>query len=199
MIATHLESSGPRDITARIKRLGVNLKDLRRPNNEIAKRIVARNRQRLARGVDVSGYALRSGLAKRLGLAPLGGADGLFGRSIHARVGSDGAIDLYSDFVGAGVAYHGKTITPKTAQFLAVPLEDERDTRAVRNKDTFLLRVNGKLFVVAREGPKSKKLRFLIYLTKRIRYPKNEWLGYSAADLDSATDDYAAHLDTFAS
>jgi hypothetical protein len=222
-----VEVVGLREIQQRIALLGDRMKPgaLRRPSVEIAKRLVASNRNRLGRGVDVHGRALQSGLAKRLGLNPLGGEFGLFGRSIRAEAmpGGDG-VDLYSTFIGADVAYQGKVITPKVSQYLTIPLEAKggessssdagsflsaglsiKDNRTARRaehfENTFFMRTDGKLFLVQNDKRKkfsgSRKLRFLFLLVRSVRYPKNEWLGVSSEDNAMATEVYAKHLDTF--
>jgi hypothetical protein len=220
---------GLQDIQRRIALLGDRIRPggLRRPSVEIAKRLVASNRARLARGVDVHGRALRSNLAKRLGLAPLGGEWGRFGRSIRGEPMTSGdGVDLYSTFIGADVAYKGKTITPKVRQYLTIPLEAKggefsrsdsgsflgaglsiKNNRTARRaehfENTFFMRTDGKLFLVQNDkrkkfsGPNSRKLRFLFLLVRSVRYPKNEWLGVSDSDSAMAAEVYGRHLDTF--
>ncbi len=224
-----IETVGLADVQRRIARLGDRLKPgaLRRPSVDVAKRLVLSNRKRLGRGVDVHGRPLHSGLAKRLGLVPLGGEFGLFGRSIRAEPSSSGdGVDLYSTFIGADVAYKGKVITPKTAQYLTIPLEAKggesstsesgsflaaglgiKDNRTGRRaghyENTFVMRTDGKLFIVQSDKRKKfsdanrRKLRFLFLLVRSSRYPKNEWLGVSNDDLSMAAEVYGAHLDTF--
>ena len=210
------EISGLRDVQQRVARLGLQMKDLKRPNGFIGAEMVKRNRARLDRGVDVSGAPLASTLSKKLGVAPLGGGHGLFGKSIKwTLAGSD--LELFSTFIGAGVAYRGDTIVPKVKKYLTIPLEarggseargragltleDNRTgRRALHYKDTFFLRVNGKLFLVQKDkrtGKNADKLRFLFLLVTRMKYPKNEWLGFSGADLEMAAGVYGKHLDTF--
>lgn len=224
-----VEVVGLRDIQKRIAMLGDRLKPgaLRRPSVDIAKRLVASNRQRLARGVDVNGRPLRSALAKRLGLVPLGGEFGLFGRSIRAEpMASGDGVDLYSTFIGADVAYKGKVITPRVKKFLTIPLEAKggeasesdagrfmsaglsiKDNRTGRRaehfENTFFMRTDGKLFLVQSDkrkkfsGTNARKLRFLFLLVRSVRYPKNEWLGVSNDDQSMAIEVYGNHLDTF--
>jgi hypothetical protein len=231
MTLQSIEVTGLEDIQRRIALLGERIKPggLRRPSVEIAKALVASNRARLGRGVDVHGRALRSNLAKRLGLVPLGGEYGLFGRSIRAQAiasGGDG-VDLFSTFLGANVAYQGKTITPRTKQYLTIPLEAKggefsRESargnfltaglslkqnwtgrRAAHFENTFFMRTDGKLFLVQNDkrkkysGANSRKLRFLFLLVRSVRYPKNEWLGVSDSDMAMAADIYGRHLNTF--
>lgn len=225
-----IEIVGLREIQERIAQLGDRMKPgaLRRPSVDIAKALVASNRKRLGRGVDVNGRALRSALAKRLGLVPLGGESGLFGRSIRAEPMTSGdGVDLYSTFIGADVAYQGKVITPRVKQWLTIPLEakggeaseseagrflstglsikDNRTGRRAEHFDnTFFMRTDGKLFLVQNDkrkkfsGKSARKLRFLFLLVRSVRYPKNEWLGASNDDLAMAAEVYGAHLDTFA-
>jgi hypothetical protein len=230
MTQQRVEVVGLRDIQQRIALLGDRIRPggLRRPSVEIAKRLVASNRSRLGRGVDVHGRALRSDLARRLGLAPLGGEWGLFGRSVRAEPMTSGdGVDLYSTFIGADVAYKGKTITPKVRKYLTIPLEAKggefsrsesggflssglsiKDNRTARRaahfENTFFMRTDGKLFLVQNDkrkqfrGEGKRKLRFLFLLVRSVRYPKNEWLGVSDADGAMAADVYGRHLDTFA-
>ena len=229
MTLQSVEIVGLRDIQQRIARLGDRLKpgSLRRPSVDVAKRLVASNRQRLGRGVDVNGRALRSALSKRLGLVPLGGEFGLFGRSIRAEpMASGDGVDLYSTFIGADVAYKGKVITPRTKQYLTIPLDAKggesskseagnflsaglgiKDNRTGRRaehfENTFFMRTDGKLFLVQNDkrkrfsGANSRKLRFLFLLVRSIRYPKNEWIGVSNDDQSMAIEVYGNHLDTF--
>jgi hypothetical protein len=226
-----IEVLGLDDIQRRIAALGDRLKPgaLKRPSVEIAKRLVASNRARLGRGVDVNGRAIRSNLAKRLGLVPLGGEYGLFARSIRAQAiasGGDG-VDLYSTFIGANVAYKGKTITPRLRQYLTIPLEAKggefsqsdsggflgsglsvKDNRTARRaehfENTFFMRTDGKLFIVQNDkrkkysGANNRRLRFLFLLVRSVRYPKNEWLGVSDSDSAITAEVYGNHLDTFA-
>ncbi len=213
MIKGIVEVQGLTDIQERVTRLGLNAKDLRRPNVFIAQELPLRNRKRLDQGVDVNGLPLKSKLAGRLGLVPLGGAHGLFGKSVHGAVdGQD--VDLFSDFIGAAVAYYGKRIVPKTKQYLTIPArarggEFARADRALEvlgnrtgrralhysRKTTFFLRRNGKLMLMQKTGKGS--LRVLFFLVKSVRWPRNEWLGASPADLDMIADRYGQHLDTF--
>lgn len=229
MIQQSVETVGLSDIQRRIARLGERLRpdSLRRPSVEIAKSLVRSNKQRLARGVDVHGRALKSGLASRLGITPLGGEFRTFGRSIKAEpYGRGDSVDLYSTFIGADVAYKGKTIRPKTKKYLTIPLEakggefsrsqkgnflsaglglaDNRTgRRAGHFKDTFFMTKDGKLFLVQHDkrqrfsGPNRQKLRFLFVLVRSAQYPKNEWLGVSNDDLSMAAEIYGKHLDTF--
>lgn len=230
MTLQSIQTVGLADIQRRIALLGERLKSgaLRRPSVEIAKRLVLANRARLARGVDVNGRALHSDIASRLGLVPLGGEFGVFGRSIRAEPMPQGdGVDLYSTFIGAAVAYEGKVITPRRARYLTIPLEAKggefsesdsggflsaglgiKDNRTARRaadyEDTFTLRTDGSLFIVQNDKRKrfstegSRKLRFLFLLVRSVRYPKNEWLGVSDRDLGDAADVYGKHLDTFA-
>lgn len=222
-----VEIRGLEDIQRRIALLGERLKPgaLRRPSVEVSKQLVLSNRKRLGRGVDVEGRALSSALAKRIGLVPLGGEFGLFGRSVRAEPMSSGdGVDLYSTFIGADVAYKGKVITPKVKQFLTIPLEakggefSESDSgsflraglgikdnytgrRALHYENTFFMRTDGKLFLVQNDKRKAfknaRKLRFLFLLVRSVRYPKNEWLGLSPGDLTEAAEIYGRHLNTF--
>ena len=221
--------AGLPEIQQRIVQLGDRLKPggLLRPSIDIAKRLVASNRQRLGRGIDVHGRPLRSALAKRLGLVPLGGEFGVFSRSVRAEPMRQGdGVDLYSTFIGADVAYHGKVITPKVKQYLTIPLEakggeaSESDTgrflsaglsirdnhtghRARHFENTFFMRTDGKLFLVQSDkrtkysGNNTRKLRFLFLLVRSVRYPKNEWIGVSDNDQSMAIEVYGNHLDTF--
>ena len=209
MINGVIEVLGLRDIQERIARLGLNAKDLRRPNAFIAQELPLRNRRRLEQGVDVNGMPLKSKLAGRLGLVPLGGAHGLFGKSVHG--GIDGQdVDLFSTFIGAAVAYYGKVIRPKTKQYLTIPvrarggqssdgalevLGNRTGRRALHYSNTFFLRRNGKLMLMQKTGKGS--LRVLFFLVKSVRWPRNEWLGASPADLEMVADRYGQHLDTF--
>lgn len=229
MTQQSVEISGLPEIERRVAQLGDRLKPgaLRRPSVDIAKRLVGRNKARLARGVDVNGRPLQSALAKRLGLVPLGGEFGLFGRSIRAEpMASGDGVDLYSTFIGADVAYKGKVITPKVKQYLTIPLEakggefSESDSgnflrsglsirdnhtgrRAEHFDNTFFMRTDGKLFLVQNDkrkkhsGKNDRKLRFLFLLVRSVRYPKNEWLGVSDDDQSMAIEVYGSHLDTF--
>jgi hypothetical protein len=229
MTQQSVEVIGLKDIQHRIALLGNRLTPgaLRRPSVEIAKRLVASNKARLGRGVDVHGRALRSNIAKRLGLIPLGGEWGLFGRSIRAEATESGdGVDLYSTFIGADVAYKGKTITPKVRQYLTIPLEakggefsksesggflgaglsikgNRTARRAEHFENTFFMRTDGKLFLVQADkrkkfsGEARRKLRFLFLLVRSVRYPKNEWLGVSPSDSAMAAEVYGRHLDTF--
>ena len=228
MTQQSIEIVGLADVQRRIALLDQRLRPsaLRQPNVDIAKRLVLSNRRRLARGVDVNGRPLRSGLAKRLGLIPLGGEHGPFSRSIRAEPIGNG-VDLYSTFIGAAVAYSGKVITPRYARFLTIPIEAENDEFSVSDaggsflsaglgikenrtarrardyENTFWMRTDGKLFLVQNDKRKkfsaanSRKLRFLFLLVRSMRYPRNEWLGVSADDIAMAIDEYGAHLDTF--
>ncbi len=213
MIKGYVEVSGLKDIQERVARLGVRAQDLRRPNAFIGAQLVLNNRRRLDAGVDVHGMPLRSKLSARMGLKPLGGAAGLFGRSVHWEIeGRD--LNLFSTFIGAGVAYRGDTIVPKVKKWLTIPMrarggEFARADRAVAvlgnrtgrraahysKKTTFFLRRNGKLFLMQKEP--GGGLRALFFLTKKVRYPKNEWLGLSASDFEMAMKKYGEHLDTF--
>lgn len=176
--------------------------------------------------MDVQGRPLRSGLAKRLGLVPLGGEFGLFGRSVRAEPAQQGdGVDLYSTFVGADVAYKGKTITPKVKQYLTIPIEakggefsesssgrflsaglhlkqNHTGRRAGHYTNTFFMRTSDGKLVLAqydhrKRYDKQRRLRFLFVLVRSVRYPKNEWLGVSNDDLGQAADVYGRHLDTF--
>jgi hypothetical protein len=213
------EINGLRDALLRIARLGLQAKDLRRPNGFIGAEMVKRNRARLDRSVDVNGRPMTSSLSKKLGLAPLGGGHGLFGKSIKWSLsGSD--LELFSTFIGAGVAYRGDTIVPRVKKWLTIPLEARGGSesrgragltfpegrsvtgrRALHYENTFFLRVNGKLFLVQKDkrtkGKHAGSLRFLFLLVKRVKYPKNEWLGFSNADLEMAAKTYGEHMDTF--
>lgn len=224
-----IELRGLAEIQKRVALLGDRLKPgaLRRPGVEIAKALVASNRSRLARGVDVNGRALRTGAAVRRGLKPLGGGDGLFARSVRAQPftsGGDG-VDIYSTFIGADVAYKGKEIRPKTAKYLTVPLEakggegsetasggfasaglslfgNTTGRRARHYDNTFFLEDDGRLFIAQRDkrvkGKNTNRIRFLFLLIRRMRYPQNEWLGASEGDMSMAAETYGRHLDTFA-
>lgn len=170
-----IEVAGLREIQQRIAELGNRLKPgaLRRPSVDIAKRLVASNRKRLGRGVDVNGRPLTSQLSKRLGLVPLGGEYGLFARSVRAEPfsGNGDGVDLYSTFIGANVAYKGLPVYPKVAKFLTIPIEAKRGEfstsesgrflaaglgiqdnhtgrRARHFENTFWLNTDGKLFLV---------------------------------------------------
>lgn len=223
MVQQSIEVRGLADIQARIARLGQRLGagELRRPSVSIAKSLVNSNKARLARGVDVHGRPLRSAAARRRGVVPLGGAKGVFYRSVFASAFTSGdGVDLYSNFIGADVAYKGKEITPKKAKYLTVPLdakggESEGDggaglslvanrtgRRARQYEGTFFLETDGSLFLVQRDkrvkGDNARKLRFLFVLIRRMRYPQNEWLGASNDDLTKAAETYGQHLDTFA-
>jgi hypothetical protein len=216
-LQSSFEVNGLLDVQRRVAQLGLNAKDLRRPNGFIGAEVVKRNRERLGSGVDVNSRPLQSKLSQKLGLVAMGGAHGLFGRSIKWGL-AGGDLELFSTFIGAGVAYRGDTITPKTKQWLTIPLEarggaessgrsgltlegNRTGRRALHYKDTFFLRANGKLFLVQKDrrvkGEKAGKLRFLFLLVKRVKYPKNEWLGFSKTDLEMAADVYGRHLDTF--
>jgi hypothetical protein len=227
-----IDARGLEDIQRRITALGARLKPgaLERPSTDIAKRLVISNRRRLGRGVDVNGRALNSQLARRLGLMPLGGEHGTFAQSIQARAitgsGSDG-VDLYSTFIGAKVAYYGKTITPKRSRYLTIPLEarggefsssasgrfmsaglsigDSYTGHRARHYDnTFFMATDGKLFLVQNDKRKKfsadgkRKLRFLFLLVKSVRYPKNEWIGVSSDDTAMAIQVYGDFLDRVA-
>lgn len=161
-----------------------------------------------------------------MGLVPLGGEFGLFGRSVRAEPTASGdGVDLYSTFIGADVAYKGKVITPRVRQYLTIPIEakggelsesesgsflaaglgikgNRTGRRAAHYDNAFFLRTDGKLFLVQNDRRKrfsgSRKLRFLFLLVRSIRYPQNEWLGASGQDLADAAPVYASHLDTFA-
>ena len=221
---------GLADLQRRIALLSDRLKPgaLRRPSVDIAKQLVLSNKRRLGRGVDVNGRPLQSEIARKLGLLPLGGEHGQFGKSIRAEPMRQGdGVDLYSTFLGAAVAYHGKVITPKRARFLTVPLEAKggefsrsdsgsflaaglgikANTTARRARDyenTFVLNTGGGLFIVQSDKRKtstegnSRKLRFLFLLVRQVRYPKNEWLGVSNDDSTNAIEVYGGYLDTFA-
>ncbi|HET7437519.1 MAG TPA: hypothetical protein VFN10_22635 [Thermoanaerobaculia bacterium] len=227
MTLQSIETIGLADIQRRIARLGDRLKPgaLRRPSVDVAKRLVASNRKRLGRGVDVYGRPLHSEMAKRLGLIPLGGEYGRFARSVHAEPMSGGdGVDLYSTFIGADVAYQGKTITPRNAKYLTIPLEakggefsqsdsggflsaglsikDNFTGRRARHYDnTFTLQTDGKLFIVQNDkrkkfnGNNEKKLRFLFLLVRSTRYPKNVWLGAAREDQEMAATVYGAFID----
>lgn len=229
MIQQSVSTIGLSDIQRRVARLSERLRPdgLRRPSVEVSKALVRANKIRLARGVDVHGRAMRSGLAKRLGLVPLGGEFRTFGRSVKAEVfGHGDGVDLYSTFIGADVAYKGKTVRPKTRKYLTIPLEAKggefsrsergnfltaglgiRDNRTGRRaghyENTFFMNKDGKLFLVAADNRKRfsgegrKKLRFLFLLVRSAQYPKNEWLGVSNEDLSMAAEVYGKHLDTF--
>ena len=221
MTQQSITTVGLADLQRRIALLSDRMKPgaLRRPSAEIAKQLVLSNKRRLARGVDVNGRPLKSGLARKLGLVPLGGADGLFGRSIRAEPRAQGdGVDLYSTFIGAAVAYDGKVITPKHARFLTIPIQDEdgsslaagfglqENTAARRARDyenTFVLNTGGSLFIVQNDKRKysdanRKKLHFLFLLVRQVRYPSNEWLGVSGDDSNDAIEDYGTFVDTFA-
>jgi hypothetical protein len=230
MTAQSVELVGLKEVQKRINALGDRLKPgaLRRPSVEIAKRLVASNRKRLGRGVDVHGRPLQSQLAKRLGLVPLGGEFGLFGRSVRAEpMASGDGVDLYSTFIGANVAYKGLPIVPKVSRYLTIPLEakggefstsdsgrflaaglgikDNHTGRRARHfENTFFLEDDGKLFLVqndtrqARSKDTKRKLRFLFLLVRSVRYPKNEWIGVSDDDMAMAAEVYGAHLDALA-
>lgn len=206
---------GLEDIQRRVSRLGLQMKDLRRPSMNVAQSARLANLQRLDRGVDVHGAALRSQRAKRLGLTPLGGGSGLFGRSLRAAADSEGP-ELFSTFVGAGVAYRGDTIKPRHKKYLWIAararggesagagrkvdvLPNRRGDRAAHysSKSTFVLtRQNGRLkMVVQKTG--GGALRVLAFLVKRAKYPKNEWAGFADSDQDKALQVYGEHLDTF--
>lgn len=213
MIKGVVEVGGLQDIQERVARLGLRAQDLRRPNAFIGAQLVVNNRRRLDAGVDVHGMPLRSKLSARLGLKPLGGASGLFGQSIKWEIeGHD--LNLFSTFIGAGVAYRGDTIVPKVKKWLTIPArarggEFATPARAVAvlgnrtgrraahysKKTTFFLRRNGKLYLMQKE--ESGALRVLFFLVKKVRYPKNEWLGASESDLNMAIRKYSEHLDTF--
>ena len=230
MTQQSITTVGLADLQRRIALLSDRLKPgaLRRPSVDVAKQLVLSNRRRLGRGVDVSGRPLQSDFARRLGLMPLGGEHGLFGKSIRAEPKRQGdGVDLYSTFIGAAVAYDGKVITPKHARFLTIPIEAKggehsmsdagsslaaglgitENTTARRARDydnTFVLDANGSLFIVQKEKRKVSsegnrhKLRFLFLLVRQIRYPKNEWLGVSNDDSTDAIESYGSYLDTFA-
>jgi hypothetical protein len=220
---------GLADLQRRIALLGERLKPgaLRRPSVDVAKQLVLSNKRRLGRGVDVNGRPLQSEIARKLGLVPLGGEHGLFGKSIRAEPMTQGdGVDLYSTFIGAAVAYDGKVITPKHARFLTIPIEakggefshgdgsflaaglgikENTTARRARDyEDTFVLDAHGSLFIVQNDKRKKfsegnkRKLRFLFLLVRSIRYPKNEWLGVSNDDSTNAIEVYGTYLDTFA-
>jgi hypothetical protein len=214
-IQSRVEMTGLADIQRRVAQLGLNLKPnaLRRPGGDIGAEMVLRTKKRLGSGRDVNGVPLRSKRSAQLGLEPLGGSDGRFGQSTHWSVDSDG-VDLFSTFIGAGVAYRGDVITPKVKKFLTIPLRARggdfaskaRRVRAEKNttgrrarhysKGTFVLRrAGGKLVIV--QKTQGGALRALFLLVKKIRYPKNEWLGYAADDLKFVLERYGRHLDTF--
>lgn len=202
---------GFRDVQARIARLGLNTQDLRRPNANVAKYLVVSNKMRLDRGVDVHGRPLKSKLSKRLGVQPLGGAHRTPGKSIRSEIeGQD--VNLFSTWIGAGVAYRGDVIRPKLKKYLTIPLRarggeysssdrgvsvvgNRTGRRALHYKNTFFIRRNGKLLLMQKQPDGA--LRALFLLVKSTKYPKNEWLGASSEDLDYAVKVYSKHLDTF--
>lgn len=216
------EISGLADVRARVARLGLQAKDLRRPNGSIGAEVVNRNRARLGRSVDVNGAPLASKRAAKLGLVPLGGEHRTPARSIRWGL-AGGDLELYSSWIGARLAYKGGVVVPKTKKYLTIPMEarggsesngragltlaDGRSVtgrRALHYENTFFLRVNGKLFLVQKDKRKNARnwkgagaLRFLFLLVKSVRYPKNEWLGFSDADLEMAAKTYGEHMDTF--
>jgi hypothetical protein len=213
------EINGLRDVQQRIARLGLQAKDLRRPNGFIGAEVVNRNRARLERGVDVNGRPLQSKLSDRLGLVALGGANRTPGRSIRWGI-SGGDLELYSSWIGARLAFRGGVVTPRVKKYLTIPLEARGGSeargraglslaegrsvtgrRALHYDNTFFLRTNGKLFLVQKDkrtkGKMAGSLRFLFLLVKSTRYPKNEWLGFSDADLEMAAQVYGKHMDTF--
>lgn len=213
MLETHVEVMGLEPVQRAIARLGDRFtpNSLRRPAAFVGAEMVVRTKRRLGQGVDVHGMPLKSQRSRRLGLKPLGGADGDFGKSVHWAIASDG-VDLYSTFVGAGVAQRGDTITPKRAKYLTIPLrarggDNARADRAltlVRNRTgrraahylrttTFIRRTAGGKLIIFQKEP-SGAIRALFLLLKKVRYPKNEWLGYSADDQKMAVDQFAKFL-----
>ena len=215
MIRSEVDIVGLQDIQSRVTQLGLRAKDLRRPNASVAQSVVLANRLRLDAGVDVNGVPLRSQRSKQLGLTPLGGGSGLFGRSLKGDAAADGP-EIYSTFIGAGVAYRGDTIVPKRKKYLTIPArakggelagQENRSVRVLANrrgdraahyssKTTFVLRrAGGKLMIVQKQT--GGALRVLFFLVKKARYPKNEWAGFSNDDQDKAMAVYEKHLDTY--
>lgn len=213
MLQTHVEIAGLEDIQRRIAQLGDRFtpRMLRRPSAFVGAEMVVRTKERLGKGVDVHGMPLRSQRSKQLGLRPLGGADGSFARSVQWAIANDG-VDLYSTFVGAGVAFRGDTITPKKAKYLTIPLrarggDNARADRALTiaknrtgrraahysRKSTFIRRTAGGKLIIFQKEP-SGAIRALFLLVKKVRYPKNEWLGYSADDQKMAIEQFGKFI-----
>ena len=68
-----------------------------------------------------------------------------------------------------------------------------RRARHYSAKSTFVRRTaSGKLIIFQKEP--SGAIRALFLLLKRVRYPKNKWLGYSADDQKMAIDQFAKFL-----
>jgi hypothetical protein len=216
MITQDTKLAGVEDIQRRVTLLGMRAKDLRRPSMNIAQSTVLANRQRLDRGVDVHGVPLRSRRAQQLGLTPLGGGSGSFGRSLKPSADADGP-EIYSTFKGAGVAYRGDTIRPRLKKFLWVPARVEGgmfssrdralDVMANRRGDRSSHYSRSSTFVMSRQGGRLRMvmqkvnagaLRVLAFLVKQSRYPKNEWAGFAESDQENAMKVYGEHLDTFA-
>jgi hypothetical protein len=221
MITQQTQFAGVEDIQRRVAQIGLKAKDLRRPSMSIAQSAVLANRQRLDRGVDVHGSPLRSKRAAQLGLTPLGGGSGDFGRSLVPTADNDGPV-MYSTFKGAGVAYRGDTIVPRLKKFLWVPARAKggvfaskaRAVSVIANRfgdrsshyrrrssaggaGSFVLRrSNGRVLLVVQKIS-GGALRVLAFLVKKVRYPKNEWAGFSDGDQNNATKVYANYLDTF--
>jgi hypothetical protein len=216
MIQQSVQIVGLQDLQARTAAMAKKMTpaELRRPGLNVIQSTVISNRQRLDRGVDVNGVSMHTQRAAQLGLTPLGGGSGEFGRSLHGMVEPDGPL-LYSTFIGARVAYVGGTIVPKHKKFLWVPARarggrfasPERAVDVMGNrlgdrsssfsrKSTFvLMRQGGRLkMVVQKIGVGA--LRVLAFLMKKIRYPKEEWAGFSRADLDNAAKVYRESIDT---
>jgi hypothetical protein len=210
-----VQSTGIRELRERIARTKTAMKDLRAPSKAIGEEMIVRTNARLGRGLDIHGRPFRrSRRSQVLGTPTLGGSDHSLARSAHYAVEGGGLV-WYSDHIGADVHQSGKTITPKSAKFLTIPLRARGGTgaddslrltreknragyRARDFKDTFFRWVNGKLFLFQKtdgRGARRGGIRALFLLVKKVTMPKNEWFGFTAGDEEMAADTYGKHID----
>jgi hypothetical protein len=214
-LALELKSDGIPEIRERIARMRVAMKDLRAPSKLIGEEMIVRTNRRMARGLDIHGRRFRrSRRSEMLGTPTLGGADRSLARSAHYSVEAGGLV-WFTDHIGADVHQSGKTIRPKSAQWLTIPLrarggnafdsglrlarENNRAGYRARDyKDTFFRRVRGKLFLFQQTSGRGEErggIRALFLLVKSVRMPKNEWFGFTSSDEEMVTKVYGDHLD----
>lgn len=164
----------------------------------IGEAMLVSTQRRMRAGLDVDGKPF-----VRSRRAESGGGQTLWDRgalvsSVNYSVRPDGLV-LFSSDKRAAVHYDGRTITPKRASFLTIPLRarggmyagrvvatgNRRGDRARHYQNTFFLRRGGRLFLMQRlPGEGRGRIRALFLLLRSVRLPRRKWLGFTRGDLE---------------